>query len=69
MVSIIWREIPTVLTLDELLDKSFSRAKKAANLVVDKDRVYRTRKQMTRMIQSAADNLSSTLMDWPVLRI
>ena len=64
MVSIIWREIPTVLTLDELLDKAFSRAKKAANLVVDKDRVYRTRKQMTRMIQSAADNLSSTLIEW-----
>jgi nucleolar GTP-binding protein len=50
--------------VEELLDKSYSRAKKAANQVVDKDRIFRTRKQMTRMIQSAGDNLSSTLLDW-----
>jgi nucleolar GTP-binding protein len=64
MSSVVWRNIPTVLTLDELLDKAFTKAKKAGNLVVDKDRVYRTRKQMTRMIQSAGDALSSTLLDW-----
>ena len=64
MGSVVWRSIPTVLTVEELLDKSYSRAKKAANQVVDKDRIFRTRKQMTRMIQSAGDNLSSTLLDW-----
>ncbi len=64
MVSIVWRDIPTVLTLEELLDKAYSRAKKAGNLVVDRDRIYRTRKQMTRMIHSAADTLSSTLTEW-----
>ena len=50
MVSIVWRSIPTVLTVEELLDKAFSKAKKAGDAVVDKDRVYRTRKQMTRMV-------------------
>ena len=64
MVSVVWRAIPTVLTVEELLDKAFSRAKKAGDAVVDKDRVYRTRKQMTRMVGSASDSLSSTLLDW-----
>lgn len=64
MVSVVWREIPTVLTVEELLDKAFSKAKKAGDAVVDKDRVYRTRKQMTRMVGSAGDSLSATLLDW-----
>lgn len=64
MVSVVWRNIPTVLTVEELLDKAFSKAKKAGDAVVDKDRVYRTRKQMTRMVGSAGDILSSTLVDW-----
>ncbi|MFL2946706.1 MAG: NOG1 family protein [Candidatus Poseidoniales archaeon] len=64
MVSVAWRAIPTVLTVEELLDKAFSKAKKAGDAVVDKDRVYRTRKQMTRMVGSAGDSLSSTLLDW-----
>jgi len=64
MVSVVWRAIPTVLTVEELLDKAFSKAKKAGDAVVDKDRVYRTRKQMTRMVGSAGDSLSSTLLDW-----
>ena len=64
MVSVAGRAIPTVLTVEELLDKAFSKAKKAGDAVVDKDRVYRTRKQMTRMVGSAGDSLSSTLLDW-----
>ena len=64
MVSVVWRSIPTVLTVEELLDKAFSKAKKAGDAVVDKDRVFRTRKQMTRMVGSAGDSLSSTLLDW-----
>ncbi len=64
MVSVVWRSIPTVLTVEELLDKAFSKAKKAGDAVVDKDRVYRTRKQMTRMVGSAGDSLSATLLEW-----
>ncbi|HJM67914.1 MAG TPA: GTPase [Candidatus Thalassarchaeaceae archaeon] len=64
MVSIVWRSIPTVLTAEELLDKAFSKAKKSGDAVVDKDRIYRTRKQMIRMIGSAGDSLSATLLDW-----
>jgi len=64
MGSVVWRNIPTVLTVEELLDKAFSKAKKAGDAVVDRDRVYRTRKQMTRMVGSAGDSLSSTLLEW-----
>ncbi len=64
MVSVVWRNIPTVLTTEELLDKAFTKAKKAGDAVTDKDRVYRTRKQMTRMVGSAGDILSSTLTAW-----
>jgi len=66
-----WRTLPTVLTEDELLDKAFSRAKKAADRVEDRDRVFRTRKQLTRMVQTAADVLSTSLTEtvrvWPSL--
>ncbi len=64
MGSVVWRDIPTVLTAEELLDKAFSRAKKAGDAVVDKDRIYRTRKQMIRMVGSAGDSLSATLVGW-----
>ena len=64
MASVVWRNIPTVLSVEELLDKAFSKAKKAGDAVVDKDRIYRTRKQMIRMIGSAGDSLSATLLDW-----
>ena len=64
MGSVVWRSIPTVLTVEELLDKAFSKAKKAGDAVADKDRIYRTRKQMIRMTGSAGDSLSATLLDW-----
>ena len=38
-----WRRLPTVLTEDEMLDKAFGRAKKAADRVEDSNRVFRTR--------------------------
>jgi nucleolar GTP-binding protein len=66
-----WRTLPTVLTEEEMLDKAFSRAKKAADRVEDRDRVFRTRKQLTRMVQTAADVLSTSLTEtvkvWPSL--
>lgn len=64
MGTVVWRDIPTVLTVEELLDKAFTKAKKTGDAVVDKDRVYRTRKQMTRMVGSAGDTLSTTLTNW-----
>lgn len=33
-----WRALPTVLNKEELLDKAFARAKKAADRVDDSDR-------------------------------
>ena len=66
-----WRGLPTVLTKEELLDKAYSRAKKAADRVDDSDRIFRVRKQLNRMIQTASDILSTYLMDtvnqWPSL--
>ena len=56
-VKVSWRALPTVLTKEELLDKAFSRAKKSADRVDDSDRVFRVRKQMNRMILTAADIL------------
>ena len=56
-VKVSWRALPTVLTKEELLDKAFSRAKKSADRVDYSDRVFRVRKQMNRMIQTAADIL------------
>lgn len=70
-VKVSWRALPTVLTKEELLDKAFSRAKKSADRVDDSDRVFRVRKQMNRMIQTAADILSTSLIEtvntWPSL--
>ena len=66
-----WRTLPTVLLEEEILDKAFSRAKKAADIVDDSDRVFRVRKQMNRMVQTAADIISTTFQDmvnmWPSL--
>ena len=66
-----WRALPTVLNKEELLDKAFARAKKAADRVDDSDRVFRVRKQLNRMVQTASDILTTYLMDtvnlWPSL--
>ena len=66
-----WRTLPTVLLEDEILDKAFSRAKKAADRVDDSDRTFRVRKQMNRMVQTASDIIATTLTDivstWPSL--
>ena len=66
-----WRTLPTVLLEDEILDKAFSRARKAADRVDDSDRIFRVRKQMNRMVQTAADIISTNLLDtvntWPSL--
>ena len=56
-----WRTLPTVLTEEELLDKAFGRAKKAADRVDDPNRVFRTRKQLSRMVQTSSDVLCTTL--------
>ena len=66
-----WRTLGTVLLEDEVLDKAFSRAKKAADRVDDSDRVFRVRKQMTRMVQTAADIIATEFQElvsaWPSL--
>ena len=71
IVKVSWRALPTVLTKEELLDKAYARAKKAADRVDDNDRVFRVRKPLNRMIQTASDILSTYLMDtvnqWPSL--
>ncbi len=64
MSAVEWRRIPTVLRVDELIDKAFLRASKQPGLVDDPDKYHRVRKQMVRMIQSAADTLSTTLRTW-----
>jgi len=70
-MKVAWKSLSTVLLEDELLDKAFSRAKKAADRVDDPDRVFRVRKQMTRMVQTAADIIATECMDlvnaWPSL--
>lgn len=71
IMKVSWRALPTVLTKEELLDKAFARARKAADRVDDSDRVFRVRKQLNRMIQTASDILATYLMDtvnlWPSL--
>ncbi len=70
-MKVIWRELSTVLTEDEVLDKGFSRAKKSAEKVDDPVKVFRVRKQLTRMVQTASDVMSQYLEDteksWPSL--
>jgi nucleolar GTP-binding protein len=66
-----WRTLGTVLLEEELLDKAFSRAKKAADRVDDPDRIFRVRKQMTRMVQTASDIIATDFQElvaaWPSL--
>ena len=56
---------------DEVLDKAFSRARKAADRVDDSDKVFRVRKQMNRMVQTAADVIYNQFTEmvecWPSL--
>jgi len=70
-VKVVWRDLVTVLTEEEVLDKGFSRAKKSADRVDDPVKVFRVRKQLTRMVQTAADVMSQYLEDtersWPSL--
>lgn len=60
-----------MLLKQELLDKAFSRARKAADRVGDRDKVFRVRKQMNRMIQTSSDVLAESLLEtvkiWPSL--
>jgi len=70
-VKVVWRDLVTVLTEEEVLDKGFSRAKKSADRVDDPVKVFRVRKQLSRMVQTAADVMSQYLEDtersWPSL--
>ena len=64
MASVDWRHIPTVLYPQEILDKAFKKASKQSDLVEDPDKYHRVRKQMDRMVQSAADVIDTTLLKW-----
>ncbi len=64
MASVDWRHIPTVLYPQEILDKAFRRASKQSDLVEDPDKYHRVRKQMNRMVQTAADVIDTTLLKW-----
>ena len=70
-MKVVWRDLVTVLTEEEVLDKGFSRAKKSADRVDDPVKVFRVRKQLSRMVQTAADVMSQYLEDtersWPSL--
>ena len=70
-MKLVWRDLVTVLTEEEVLDKGFSRAKKSADRVDDPVKVFRVRKQLSRMVQTAADVMSQYLEDtersWPSL--
>ena len=70
-MKVIWRDLITILTEEEVLDKGFSRAKKAAHRVDDPVKVFRVRKQLVRMVQTASDVMSQYLEDtersWPSL--
>ena len=64
MAGVNWRSIPSVLYPQEILDKAFSKASKQSDFVEDPDKYHRVRKQMDRMVQSAADVIDSTLLKW-----
>jgi len=70
-VKVVWRELSTVLTEDEVLDKGFSRGKKSADKVDDPVKVFRVRKQLNRMVQTSSDVISQYLEEteksWPSL--
>ena len=71
VVKVVWRELSTVLTEDEVLDKGFSRGKKSADKVDDPVKVFRVRKQLNRMVQTSSDVISQYLEEteksWPSL--
>ena len=64
MNAAIWKNLPTVLYSDELLDKAYGRAKKASDKVEDSNKIFRVRKQMNAMIRTASEVLADTLMNW-----
>jgi len=70
-MKVVWRDLITVLTEEEVLDKGFSRGKKAADRVDDNVKVFRVRKQLSRMVQTSADVMAQYLEDtergWPSL--
>jgi len=70
-MKVVWRDLVTVLTEEEVLDKAFSRGKKAADRVEDPVKVFRVRKQLNRMVQTSADiiaqYLEDTMKSWPSL--
>jgi len=71
MTAVNWKKIATVPFSDELLDKGFTKARKGSENVYDPNKTFRVRKQMLRMIQSAADTIAEQLMNhvtnWPSL--
>jgi len=58
------RRVPVVLTAEELLDRAFTRAQKAAQRSEGQTKNERVRAQMLRMTQSAADVFSGDLRGW-----
>ena len=66
-----WKGVPTVLFGDELLDKGFTRGRAAADRVNESNRVFRVRKQMSRMVQTSSDTIAEYLLEvvstWPSL--
>lgn len=69
MTAVHWKKLETVPFSDEILDKGFSKGRKAADNVFDPNKTFRVRKQMIRMIQSSVDTISDQLMNhvksWP----
>ncbi len=64
VMKVVWKTIPTVLFHNEVLDKAYSRATKAADRVDDSNRTFRVRKQMNRMLQTASDVIAETFLEW-----
>jgi nucleolar GTP-binding protein len=71
MTAVHWKKLATVPFSDEVLDKGFSKGRQAADNVYDSDKIFRVRKQMSRMIQASADTIAEQLMNhvksWPSL--
>ena len=57
-----WKKLVTVPFSDEILDKGFTNARKAADNVYDPNKTFRVKKQMTRMIQASVDTMAEQLM-------
>ena len=71
MTAVNWKKLATVPFSDELLDKGFTKGRKAAENTYDPHKTFRVRKQMTRMIQSSVDTIAEQLINhvqsWPSL--